>query len=135
MIDQPLRRAALMAGAVTALTGISGSAMASGVSSASVGDTLRAGDSVRVEAAIGSTGCMGLRGLSDSEVQGYQLIVSYRGGDPITKQRGRESWREGETKRFDFRTSEIRVLSGAVEITEISNSGGGCPDRLGLRVS
>ncbi|WP_019593295.1 hypothetical protein [Thioalkalivibrio sp. ALM2T] len=132
MIPQPIRHALLL-GVTTALIATSGSSLASSTSSVSVGDVLRAGDQTRIEAMIGSTGCMELRGRSDSEVQGYQIIESYRGGHS-TKDRGRERWREGETKRFDFRNSAILILSGAVEITEIRRSGGGCPDRLGLRV-
>ncbi|AKJ95236.1 hypothetical protein TVD_07620 [Thioalkalivibrio versutus] len=132
MIPQPIRRALLLS-VTSALVATSGSSLASSTSSANVGDELRAGDQTRIQALIGSTGCMELRGLSDSEVQGYQIIESYRGGNS-TEERGRERWREGETKRFDFRNSAIMVLSGSVEITEINRSGGGCPDRLGLRV-
>ncbi|WP_038044967.1 MULTISPECIES: hypothetical protein [unclassified Thioalkalivibrio] len=134
MIPLPIRRALLLS-MTFALVATSGSSLASNTSSANVGDVLRAGDQTRVKALIGSTGCMELRGLSDSEVQGYQIIESYRGGLTTTvKDRDRERWREGETKRFDFRNSAIMVLSGSVEITEINRSGGGCPDRLGLRV-
>lgn len=132
MIPKPIRRSALLLGMTTALTVAPGSSLTAGSSTASVGDTLRAGDTASMSAVIGSTGCMGLLGLSDSEVQGYQTV--FDGPESASsQQRGRERWSEGETKRFDFRRSEIHVLSGAVEITEIRHSGGGCPDRLGLR--
>lgn len=116
---------------------LSSAVASSGGSSADEGDVLRSGDSVQLFATqIFATGCIGFRGLADSTLQGYAMVM-----DPdlqreslTLKARDREQWREGESKRLDFsHRSEVHVVSGQVEITEINYSGGGCPNRLGIR--
>ncbi|WP_026333091.1 hypothetical protein [Thioalkalivibrio sp. ALM2T] len=119
------------------VTATASSAIASGGgSSANEGDVLRSGDSVQLATQSFATGCIGFRGLADSTLQGYATVM-----DPdshheslILEARDREQWREGESKRLDFsHRSEVHVISGQVEITEINYSGGGCPNRLGIR--
>lgn len=113
------------------------SAVASGGgSSANEGDVLRSGDSVQLATQSFATGCIGFRGLADSTLQGYAMVMDPNSHmESLTLEaRDRGQWREGESKRLDFsHRSEVHVVSGQVEITEINYSGGGCPNRLGIR--
>ncbi len=112
---------------------LSSAVASSGGSSADEGDVLRSGDSVQLFATqIFATGCIGFRGLADSTLQGYAMDLHTE--SHTLEARDREQWREGESKRLDFsHRSEVHVVSGQVEITEINYSGGGCPNRLGIR--
>lgn len=132
----PLPRLFATAILLSLVTATVSSAIASGGSSASEGDVLRSGDSVQLATQSFATGCIGFRGLADSTLQGYAMRMDQEGGrERLTLEtRDREQWREGESKRLDFsHRSEVHVVSGQVEITEINYSGGGCPDRLGIR--
>ena len=128
---------ALVATALLSIAATSPAAASGGGSSANEGDVLRSGDRVQLATQSFATGCIGFRGLESSELQGYASVMDddYPHRERMTLEaRDRESWRSGETKRLDFsHRSEIHVVSGEVEITEIRYSGGGCPNRLGIR--
>ncbi|WP_026296489.1 hypothetical protein [Thioalkalivibrio sp. ALJ2] len=128
---------ALVAMALLSIAATSPAAASGGGSSANEGDVLRSGDRVQLATQSFATGCIGFRGLESSELQGYASVMDddYPHRERMTLEaRDRESWRSSETKRLDFsHRSEVHVVSGEVEITEIRYSGGGCPNRLGIR--
>lgn len=100
----------------------------------SVGDIWSSGETTETYSSSylgAATGCMKLRGLEDNNlVKGY----SVNGLTNAKTYQGQFNFPKDENRRFDFKGYfQLKVSSGRVRVMEVSGSGGGCPDRLGLR--